>query len=260
MPRGLLVLSAVVALLTPSYAMAELLAEIRSRGVLMVGMAEYAPWMTKGPDGKPTGLEVEIAERLAGDLGVELQVVTLPFAALVDRLAAREVDLVASNLSITPERALKVAFTEPYSLSAIRVVVRTDLTDPELTEDGLNVAGTLIAVTAGTTSAQTAVERFPLAEVTEYATHDEARAALLAGRAVALIGSTPYPELLAAADDRVALLSEQPLRTTVEAFAVPQGEEIFLTFLNNWIDAVSAEGFVEAARAGWSVPGPPMTP
>ena len=54
--------------------------------------------------------------RLAGDIGVDLEVVTIPFESLVDRLAAREVDIVAANLSITPERALKVAFSEPYGL------------------------------------------------------------------------------------------------------------------------------------------------
>ncbi len=76
-------------------------------------MAEYFPWMTKGPDGKPVGLEVEIVERLVADIGVQLQLVTIPF----DELAAREVDMVASNLSITPARALKVAFSQPYSIS-----------------------------------------------------------------------------------------------------------------------------------------------
>ena len=51
--------------------------------------------------------------------------------------------------------------------------------------------------------------------------------------------------------DAAALTLVGPLRTTVEAFAVPQGEQVLLTFLDNWIDAVSAEGFVDAARADW---------
>ena len=62
------------------------------------------------------GLAVEIVERLAADIGVQLQLVTIPF----DELAAREVDMVASNLSITPARALKVAFSRPYSISEMR--------------------------------------------------------------------------------------------------------------------------------------------
>ena len=115
MRAKLAILCLVAGTLLPGIARAELLQEIRSRGTLKVGMAEYFPWMTKWADGKPEGLEVEIAERLAADLGVQLEVVTIPFDSLVDRLAARQVDMVASNLSITPERALKVAFTQPYS-------------------------------------------------------------------------------------------------------------------------------------------------
>jgi ABC-type amino acid transport substrate-binding protein len=241
-------------ILPPMTARAELLAEIRSRGVLKVGMAEMPPWMAMGADGKPEGLEVDMAARLAGDLGVELQVVPIPFEALVDRLAAREVDVVASNLSITPERALMVAFSQPYAASEIRAVVRSDLLPEEVDEEGLNKPEVTIAATAGTTGAQTAVEVFPLAQITEYATHAEARQALLDGKAMALVGSTPYPDLLAAADERLALLGEAPLRIAVEAVAVPQGEQVLLTFLDNWLDAISAEGFIEATRAAWLAP------
>ena len=245
---------AVLLAVPPLAARAELLAEIRSRGVLKVGMAEMPPWMAMGADGKPEGLEVDMAARLAGDLGVELQVVPIPFEALVDRLAAREVDLVASNLSITPERALKVAFSQPYAASEIRVVVRSDLVPEAIDEEGLNAADFTVAVTAGTTAAQTAAELFPLTQITEYATHAEARQALLDGKAMALIASTPYPDLLAAEDERLEILGEAPLRVTVEALAVPQGEPVLLTFLDNWLDAVGAEGFIEATREDWLTP------
>jgi polar amino acid transport system substrate-binding protein len=241
----------VVVAVVPPMARADLLAEVRSRCVLRVGMAEYAPWMSLVPGGKPTGLEVDIVERLAGDLGVRLQVVATPFDALVDRLAARDVDMVASNLSITPERALKVAFSEPYGDSEIRAVARTDLLGGEVTPEQLNDESITIATTVGTTSAQTAAEQFPMAQITEFATHDEAAKALLDGAAKVLVGSTPYPETLAATDERLAIVGDQPLRTTVEAFAVPQGELIFLTFLDNWIDAVTAEGFIDATRHAW---------
>ena len=136
---------------------------------------------------------------------------------------------------------------------------------PDATPDLLNAETVTIATTAGTTGAQTTADQFPLARITEFASHEEAAEALLAGEAVALIGSTPYPDLLAASDDRLAILGDEPLRTTVEAFAVPQGEQVFLTFLDNWIDAIAAEGFVDAARADWfgrqqlesQDPGPP---
>ena len=130
---------------TSSAARAELLAEIRSRGELRVGMAEYPPWMSLAPGGKPVGLEVEIVERLAGDLGVQLKVVPTPFDSLVDRLAAHDFDMVASNLSITPARALMVAFSEPYGKSEIHAVARADLLGNEVAIEDLNNEAITIA-------------------------------------------------------------------------------------------------------------------
>lgn len=249
---------AVAVVLAPSISRADLLQDIRSRGTLKVGMAEYFPWMSKGPDGKPVGLEVEIAERLAADIGVQLQVVTIPFEGLVDGLAAHDIDMVASNLSITPARALKVAFSRPYSISEIRPVLRRDRFPEDATPDALNADTVTIAVTAGTTSADTAADRFPLANITEYKTHDEAAQALLNGTAMAFVGSTPFPELLVeSAPDTLIIAGDEPLRTTVEAFAVPQGQSIFLTFLDNWIDAIAAEGFIDASRQHWYETAPP---
>ena len=259
---AMLVLALVAA--APALARAELLADLRARGTLKVGMAEFVPWMMKGADGKPIGLEVDIAERLAGDLGVQLEVVAMPFDSLIGRLAAREVDLVAANLSITPARALQVAFSEPYSSSEIRPVIRRDKFPDEVTRDALNTEGVTIGAVAGTTNAATAADQFPLAQLTEFATQDEAAKALVAGSIMALVASTPFPDLLVAADpDHLAILGDEPLRTTVEAFAVPQGEPVFLTFLNNWIDAVTAEGFVAASELDWfdaeDVPQPKAT-
>ncbi len=118
--------------------------------------------------------------------------------------------------------------------------------------DALNADTVTIAVTAGTSSAETAAEKFPLATITEYETHDEAAPALRNGVAMAFIGSTPLPKLLVeGSPDTLTIAGDTPLRTTVEGFAVPLGESTFLTFLDNWIDAIAAEGFIDAARQHW---------
>ena len=238
--------------LLPGIARAELLQEIRSRGTLRVGMAEYSPWMTLAPGGKPTA-RGRIVERLAGDLGVQLQVVPTPFDALVDRLAVREVDMVASNLSITPERALKVAFTEPYGDSEIRAVLRTDLLARGHARAARTTKRSPSATTAGTTGAADRGRAVPDGADHRVPDPRRSRKALLDGTAKALVGSTPFPETAGRERTRraLAIAGDQPLRTTVEAFAVPQGEQIFLTFLDNWIDAVTAEGFIDATRHAW---------
>ena len=52
--------------------------------------------------------------------------------------------------------------------------------------------------------------------------------------------------------DTLAIAGDQPLRTTVEAFAVPQGEQIFLTYLGTSVGAalVAALGLIEQSALG----------
>lgn len=244
--------AALVLLLAPSAVRAELLAEIRARGTLKVATAELSPWVVRDAAGELVGLEVDLARRLAADLGVGLDLVAVPFDALVDRLAAREVDVVAANLSITPARALRVAFSRPYDSSRIRPVVRTDRLPAEIEVDGLNADSVKLGVVAGTTAADVAAERFPLAETTEFPTQAELLTALLEGPLAGAVVSSPLPQRLAAEHpDRLRVLEGDPLRSTVEALAVPQGEPVFLTFLDNWLEALAAEGFIAASRRQW---------
>ena len=259
---AMLVLALVAA--APALARAELLADVRARGTLKVGMAEFVPWMMKGADGKPIGLEVDIAERLAGDLGVQLEVVAMPFDSLIGRLAAREVDLVAANLSITPapraaggvQRALQQLRDPPGDPP--RQVPRRG--HPRRAEHrGRHHR-------RRRRHHQRRDRRRPVPAGAGHRVRDPGRGreALVAGSIMALVASTPFPDLLVAADpDHLAILGDEPLRTTVEAFAVPQGEPVFLTFLNNWIDAVTAEGFVAASELDWfdaeDVPQPKAT-
>ena len=144
-----------------------------------------------------------------------------------------------------------MAFSEPYGNSEVRAVARTDLLGGEVTPEQLNNKSSRSRPPSGPRARRPPPSSSRWRRSPEFATQDEAAKALLDGAAKALVGSTPYPETLAATDERLAIVGDQPLRTTVEAFAVPQGELIFLTFLDNWIDAVTAEGFIDATRHAW---------
>ncbi|MFO1036427.1 MAG: transporter substrate-binding domain-containing protein [Geminicoccaceae bacterium] len=253
--RLMLLLSLAAGVVLPRQATAEMLADIRASGVLKAGMAEMPPWLHRNEKGDLVGLEVDMMQRLATDLGVKLQIVVLPFDGLVPKLAARGVDIIASDLSITPERALQVAFTQPYGTSEIEPVIRVDRFPDDVTTDALNKTGVKVGAALGTTPAAAAVQHFPLATFKDYPSVAAASKALVAGEIDALVASSPLPDLLVQSNpDALALLEEDPLQQTVEALAIPQGEPVFLTFLNNWIDAVNAEGFIESSRQQWSTP------
>lgn len=78
------------------------LSDIQKRGKLIVGMnAEFAPYefhiMENGED-KLVGMDIEIAQAIADDMGVELEIKELAFDALITALNAGQVDILISGL------------------------------------------------------------------------------------------------------------------------------------------------------------------
>ena len=76
-------------------------------------------------DGQTYDQDVFSLQLEAGQI-VELEVVEMPFARLLDALERGDVDLVVSSLTITPARNARVAFAGPYMISG------SSLLDPEI--------------------------------------------------------------------------------------------------------------------------------
>ncbi len=76
------------------------------------------------------GIDVELLERFAGELGVQLEVkpVQEGFAQLIPALLAGEGDLIASSMTITQARSQQVSFSDPYYAVDLVVLVPVDST------------------------------------------------------------------------------------------------------------------------------------
>ncbi len=81
---------------------------------LRVGIAADYPPIAFRRDGAPAGLEVDLAHQMGEELGKEIRFRTYPFPRLIPALLAKEIDVIMSGMSVTAERAKKVAFVEPY--------------------------------------------------------------------------------------------------------------------------------------------------
>jgi polar amino acid transport system substrate-binding protein len=58
------------------------------RGVLKVGFSTFVPWAMKDKQGEFIGFEVDVARRLAADLGLEVQFVPTKWSGIIPALAA----------------------------------------------------------------------------------------------------------------------------------------------------------------------------
>lgn len=110
----MVVVAAMIALSVPS-ARADALADIKKANKVRIGIdLGLPPYGMMDDKLQPAGVDVEVARKLAKDLGVELEIVSSTGASRIPNLQTNKADLIISTLSITPERAKVVDFSVPY--------------------------------------------------------------------------------------------------------------------------------------------------
>lgn len=96
---------------------------IKKRGQLRVAVFGDLPpygWVNK--DGKRVGYDVELARRMAKDLGVKPKFIQVNANNRVDTLNSNKADIVLANFTVTPERRQAVSFAKPYMKVSVGVV------------------------------------------------------------------------------------------------------------------------------------------
>lgn len=112
------------------------LTTIQKRGALIIGSdIPYGVMEFFDADGNPTGIDIDIARRIADDLDVTLTVETMPFDELFTALDAGKVDVLLSAVTITPERQEKMLFSVPYLDAGMSIAVAADDTSISAKED-----------------------------------------------------------------------------------------------------------------------------
>lgn len=114
--------------------------DVKAAGKIVVGMeCAYAPYnwsqtsaneyTVKIADGMyADGYDVQIAKKIAEDLGVTLEIKPLEWDGLIPALNAKNIDLVIAGMSPTEDRKLSIDFSDTYLDSNLVIVVRKDST------------------------------------------------------------------------------------------------------------------------------------
>ena len=124
---------------------------VREAPPLRVGVTpDAAPYVFQREDGF-AGIEVDFARRLASALRRDLQLVAVPWDEQISALLAGRTDVIMSGMSITPTRASRVAFGQPYLTTALSAVVRREDSERWPTAEALLRTSPRIGVKAGTT-------------------------------------------------------------------------------------------------------------
>ena len=231
---------------------ADTLANVLKAGELRVGVSIYEPWVMKDKDGELYGYEIQVTRQLARDLGVEAKFHVVKWEELISSLNDNKFDIIISGMAITPQRALLVNFSHPYGQSGVSLAANIEKTKDIKSLQELNAPGITLGVVTDTVSDKMAGKLFDKANIKKYVKSDNAIKALLDGEIHAFIGSSPLPKFLSLEHPSIidAPLSK-PLLSYKAGMAVNKGEQEFLNYLNAWITARDAEGWLPAKHKYW---------
>lgn len=228
------------------------LSQAIERGTLRVGMSSFVPWAMQDKAGNYIGFEVDVATRLATDLGLKLELVPTRWSGIIPALLTGKFDLIIGGISITPERCLKVNFTIPYDYTGIEVVAHTKSAGARKKLEDFNDASVVVAVRTGSTPVVVVKKLLPKATLRQFDDEAPAVQEVLSGRAQLFLSSAPLgtfellrsPEVLFKPTD--TLLMPQPI-----AIALRKGDYDSINTLDSWIRLIEAEGWLKERRAYW---------
>ncbi len=187
------------------------------------------------------GVDVDIANEIAKDLGVELEVVNMDFDGIIDAVKSGKGSFGAAGITIKPDRQEKVDFSIEYVTSSQYLIIQKD---SGITAD--QIPDLTIGVQAGTTGEFFCVDDNGMAEdqVKKYKTALEAANDLKNGRIDGVIIDQLPAESIVAQNDDLELIPE-PLTEEKYAIAVQKGNDTLLEAINATLQRLMDEGKID---------------
>lgn len=248
----ILMVSLVLALSGQAEAKTSLLDEIVSRGSLRVGFSSFVPWAMQDKSGNFIGFEVDVAKRLAEDLGVSLQLVPTRWSGIIPGLLTGKFDLIIGGMSVTSERNIKLNFTIPYDYASVEAVANRDKAANFKFPEDYNKPEIIVAMRTGSTAVLPVKKLLPKATLRLF--DDEATSVqeLLSGRAHILFASAPLPAFETLRNpNKLFRPTGEKLMLQPVGMAVPKGDVDILNFLDNWIRTVEAQNWLKERKDYW---------
>ena len=217
--------------------------EIKESGKIVIGVfSDKAPFGYVDENGEYQGYDVYFAQRIAKDLGVEIEYISTDPASRVEYATTGKVDMILANFTVTEERAKQVDFALPY----MKVMLGVVSPDSSIITDVNELNGKNLIVVKGTTAETYFEKNHPEVKLQKYDEYADAYNALLDGRADAF--STDNTEVLAWA------LSNPGFTVGIDALgnadtiapAVQKGNTTLLEWLNDEIVTLGEENFFHA--------------
>jgi polar amino acid transport system substrate-binding protein len=224
-----LVLGAALAFGSPAKAD---LQDILDAGTIRIGVpVDVPPFGYLDEGNEPIGLDIEVARMVAEALGVELELQHVTSANRISYLATGRIDLTICAMGATPERALQIDFSSPYSALSIGLYGPPDI-DVSSAED---IGDYSIAVARGTTQDIELTSMAPDANISRFDDDATAASAYLSGQTDLFATANIIAKDLTERDPDNPLESKIVFRYSPTHVGVPKGNPELLRWVDTFV-------------------------
>ena len=249
------IVTATALLVAPVAQAQSILNDVLNTGVLKVGTTgDWNPMTMKDiATNSYTGYDIDVMNALAADLGVAVEFVPTDWKTLVSGVTAGTYHITGSA-SISPARAKAAGYSDSYFSLATVPLINTKDAGKYMDWADLDKADVTVAATLGTTQEQQVKAFFPNAQhkIVEAPARDFQE--VLAGRATAHITSNVEAYKLVAKYPELTIVPvSAPRAKTPIAMLMPQGDQVWINYVNTWIALKKEAGFFDELSAKWQL-------
>jgi polar amino acid transport system substrate-binding protein len=218
-------------------------------GTMTVCTDSPYPPMELEEDGEFTGFDIELTREIASRLDMEFEVRDVTFDTILLSLESDECNLVASSMSITPEREEQVLFSDPYFDAEQSLLVRAE--DEETYPDLESLEGQTIGTQCETTGDTYAEENKPEGATVQCFTEtDPMFLALESGEVAALLQDLVANVGRAAENENLAVTGT--FETDEQyGFAIAQDNQELVDQVNEQLQAMRDDGTYDELYEEW---------
>ena len=222
--------------------------------VLRVGVTPNMPPMIYEKGGEYLGLEADFARQFAASLGKTVQFVAVPWNDQIDALLAGRTDIIMSSLSVTPARAMRIGFCEPYMRSGQTALVRRK--DMNNIQFELYARKYRVGAQRGTTGEYFVQSQLPRSDLKLYGNPREGAEAVLGGvlgpEIDFFIDDAPLNWWLASEyEDKGLTVLPTLLTEEYLAWGVRRNDLELRDAANRFLAGIKADGQLQAAIKHW---------
>lgn len=202
--------------------------------------ATFPPYEFVDDNGNFAGIDVEIATAVAEKLGMKLTIKDMEFNSLLTAVDSGSIDIAFAGMTVTPERAEDVNFTQTYATGVQVIIVKEDSAIASV--DDLD--GKIIGVQSGTTGDIYCTDDYGQESVKQYDNGALAVAALMNDQVDCVIIDNEPAKNYVAANEGLKILDTEYV-TEDYAAAIAKDNTELLKKVDKALDELKADGTID---------------